>query len=255
MNTIQIQIKHRLTEVVLFTAEIPSDTPSGLRTRVALEQATAAKAILRDADLRDANLGGANLGGANLGGANLIGANLIDANLIGANLRRANLSDANLSGADLRDANLRRANLGGADLSGADLRRANLGDADLIDADLIDANLSDANLIDANLSAIRDDMFAVLSAAPNEVQGLITALKDGKVDGSTYEGECACLVGTIANVRGKNYQELGDLHPDSTRPIEKFFFGISKGHTPENNPFSRLALEWAEEWVTANPAA
>jgi hypothetical protein len=200
MNTIQIQIKHRLTEVVLFTAEIPSDTPSGLRTRVALEQATAAKAILRDADLRDANLGGANLGGANLGGANLIGANLIDANLIGANLRRANLSDA-------------------------------------------------------NLSAIRDDMFAVLSAAPNEVQGLITALKDGKVDGSTYEGECACLVGTIANVRGKNYQELGDLHPDSTRPIEKFFFGISKGHTPENNPFSRLALEWAEEWVTANPAA
>ena len=60
----QVQIKHRWNGSVLFTAEIPDDTPSGLEMRVALEKATAARA----------NLAGANLAGANLADANLAGA-------------------------------------------------------------------------------------------------------------------------------------------------------------------------------------
>ncbi|MFY2599348.1 pentapeptide repeat-containing protein [Achromobacter xylosoxidans] len=135
------EIKNRWTGAVLFTADVPEGTESGLVARVALEQAVEARANLRDAYLGGANLGGANLRGANLGDAYLGDANLRDAylggaNLGGANLRGANLGDAYLGDAYLGDANLRDAYLGGANLGGA-----NLGGADLRDANLRDANL------------------------------------------------------------------------------------------------------------------
>ncbi|ASC63625.1 hypothetical protein B9P52_04660 [Achromobacter denitrificans] len=115
------EIKNRWTGTVLFTADVPEGTESGLITRVALEQAVEARANLGDANLRGANLRGANLGDANLRGANLRGANLGDANLRGANLGGANLRGANLADANLGGANLGYANLGGADLGGANL--------------------------------------------------------------------------------------------------------------------------------------
>jgi hypothetical protein len=72
--TIQVQIKHRWSGAVLFTAEIPADTESGLHTRAALEKATAARADLRGAYLSDADLSGADLRGADLSDADLRGA-------------------------------------------------------------------------------------------------------------------------------------------------------------------------------------
>ncbi|MFY1837517.1 pentapeptide repeat-containing protein [Achromobacter xylosoxidans] len=106
------EIKNRWTGAVLFTADVPEGTESGLIARVALEQAVEASAYLGDANLRGADLRGAYLGDANLRGADLRGANLGGANLRGADLRGANLRGANLGGADLRDANLGGANLG-----------------------------------------------------------------------------------------------------------------------------------------------
>lgn len=70
----QVQIKHRWSGAVLFTADIPDDTPSGMEMRVALENATRAGADLTDANLARANLAGADLTGANLVGADLVGA-------------------------------------------------------------------------------------------------------------------------------------------------------------------------------------
>ncbi|KDC23990.1 pentapeptide repeat protein [Bordetella bronchiseptica F4563] len=201
----KFEIKNRYTGAVLFTADVPDDTESGLIARVALEQA-----VERDANLRGANLRGAYLRGADLGGADL--------------------GDANLRGANLRGAYLRGADLGGADLGGADLRGA-------------------------DLTPIRDDMWAVLSATPAEVPALIAALKAGRVDGSTYQGECACLVGTLANAREVSYSSIESLEPNSSRPIERFFLSISRGDTPETNQFSKLALEWAEEWLARMQAA
>jgi hypothetical protein len=150
-----------------------------------------------------------------------------------ANLRGADLRDADLSGADLRDADLSGAYLSGADLSGADLR---------------DANLRDAYLSGANLRSFRADFWDVLLRAPHEIAGVRAALVEGRVDGSTYSGECACLVGTIGNVRNVNYAELGNgLNPDSGRPAEQWFMGIRKGDTPETNQQSKLAVEWLDE--------
>ena len=135
------KITHRYTGVVLFEADIPDNTPSGLVVRTTLEQATKARA-----NLAGANLARANLAGANLAGANLAGANLARANLAGANLARANLAGANLAGANLARADLAGANLARANLAGANLDRANLARADLAGANLAGANLAGANL-------------------------------------------------------------------------------------------------------------
>jgi len=153
-----------------------------------------------------------------------------------------------LKGADLRHADLQGANLQGADLQGADLRHANLQGADLRDANLRNATWRGASLQGANLLPVRDDFWAVLSSAPAEVIGLRAALVDGRVDGSTYSGACACLVGTIANVRGCNYERLETLKPNSSRPAERFFMAISEGDTPETNQCSRFAVEWIDAW-------
>jgi hypothetical protein len=75
------------------------------------------------------------------------------------------------------------------------------------------------------------------------------------VDGSTYTGDCACLVGTIANVRHCKYNDLGTLKPNCDRPAEKFFMGIRGGDTPETNEVSRIALAWVDEWLFAMRAA
>ncbi|AIV66827.1 pentapeptide repeat-containing protein [Burkholderia pseudomallei] len=224
----KIEILNRWTLKVIFECEADS-------MKVAVELAYK----------QSVSLSGANLSGANLSGANLSGADLRD-----ANLRGANLSGANLSGADLRDADLRDADLRGANLRDADLRDADLRGANLRDADLRDANLRGADLSGADLLPIKADFIEVISQAPREVPALIEALKAGRVDGSTYSGECACLVGTIANARGIDVDssEFG-IPKDSSRPVERFFVAIRKGDTPETNAASKLALEWAETWL------
>ncbi len=74
------------TGAVLYTANIPDSTPSGLAVRAALETATKSGADLRGADLRGAYLRGADLGDADLRGADLRGADLSGAYLRGAKI-------------------------------------------------------------------------------------------------------------------------------------------------------------------------
>ncbi|WP_322038222.1 pentapeptide repeat-containing protein [Burkholderia cenocepacia] len=219
----KIEILNRWTLKVIFECEADS-------MKVAVELAIKQRTYLRDAYLSDADLRGADLRDADLRGADLSGADLRGAYLRDADLSDAYLRDAYLSDADLRGADLRGADLRGADLSGADLRGAYLRDADLL--------------------PIKADFIEVISQAPREVPALIDALKAGRVDGSTYSGECACLVGTIANARGIDVDsaELG-IPKDSSRPVERFFMAIRKGDTPETNAASKLALEWAETWL------
>jgi hypothetical protein len=75
------------------------------------------------------------------------------------------------------------------------------------------------------------------------------AIVEGRIDGSTYGGDCACLCGTIANERKCTVDELGNIKPDSSRPAERFFMGIKPGDTPETNPASKIALEWLDTFV------
>jgi hypothetical protein len=139
--------------------------------------------------------------------------------------------------------------LRGADLSGADLRGA-----DLSGADLSGAVLRGAVLRGAVLSPIRDDYWLVLLNAAQEIPALREALVNGKVDGSVYDGACACLVGTIANARKCCFNSLVNIKPNSRRPIERFFLGIDQGDTPETSQFSKLAVQWLDEFVEVQKA-
>ena len=238
MTTIKQEIRNRWTNAVQFTADITCapDATIGVRIGLAVKWARQNDANLSYANLRDANLSYANLRYADLSGANLSD----------ANLRGANLSDANLYGANLSDADLYGANLSDADLRGADLSDANLYDANLYGANLRDANLRGADLSDANLRSFKADFWAILTTARKEIPGLITAMREGRIDGSTYSGECACLVGTIANVR---HVSADTLERDGSRPAEQWFLMIKNGDKPGDDSGGGFALQQALEWA------
>ena len=238
MANIKIEIKNRFTGSLLFEWESENNT-----IKETVFEALKTRANLSDANLFGANLSDADLFGADLSRANLFGANLYDANLFGANLSDADLSRANLSGA-----NLSGANLSGANLSGANLYRADLSGASLYRASLYRANLSGANLSDADLSKIKYDFFGRLLTQKNEAEALKQAIIGGKIDGSAYEGECCCFVGTIANAVKCNYTSLPILKPDASSPTERWFLGIKKGDTHDNSQISKITLEWIEEF-------
>jgi hypothetical protein len=264
------EVRNRWTGNVQFTAEIevtPDMTQPkklGLAVRwgcqngaylrgAYLSGANLRSANLSGANLSDADLRGANLRSANLSGADLSGANLSDADLRGADLSSANLSDADLRGADLSGANLSDADLRGADLSGANLSDANLRDADLSGVYLRSANLSSANLSDADLRgaylsgadlrSFKADLWMILAMAQGEVPALVKALREGRVDGSTYAGKCACLVGTLENAGATS------LPHDASSPAEQWFAMISKGDKPGEDTAGGFAASKALEWV------
>lgn len=98
-------------------------------------------------------------------------------------------------------------------------------------------------------------MFVVLLHAIPEIKFLKQNIIDGKIDGSTYEGACACLSGTLYNgakiTDGPQEEKVIKTIMDcrnSNRPIERFFLAINEEDTPETSQFSKLALEWIEEF-------
>ena len=180
--------------------------------------------------------------------ADLTGTVLTDADLTRAVLTRTDLTDAVLTGIVLTGADLTDADLTRADLTRADLTDADLTDAVLTGAVLTGAVLTGTILTRAVLTPIRVDLFDVLLRAPHEVSGLIQALRDGKVDGGIYEGDCACLVGTIANLQHCKYNEVPNLNINSNRPAERWFLGIRRGDTPDNSNLVKITIEWIEEF-------
>lgn len=123
-----------------------------------------------------------------------------------------------------------------ADLRGAYLRGAYLEGADLRGA---------KNIPQSYVNICSRDMLFVFEYLKGELPGLRKALVEGKIDGTQYEGDCACLIGTLGKLDGglKNvcsmipYYEMG-LH----NPGEQWFFQIKEGDTPETNEFSKHAV-------------
>ncbi len=149
----------------------------------------------------------------------------------------ADLTDADLTDADLTDANLTDANLTRADLTDANLTRANLTRADL----------TDANLTDANLTVFKNDLWRVLLQNKTEIEGLKRALIEGRINGTKYQGKCACLKGTIANIKGCTTKEAG-LIENVNEPSEGWFLQIKEGQTHNNSGVVKLTLEWISEF-------
>jgi hypothetical protein len=164
---------------------------------------------------------------------------------VAAETMRAAILALVANGVDLRSANLTRANL----------TRADLTRADLTDANLTGADLTRANLSEGNLEVAKKDVFRVLSQWPAEVPGLLAEVKAGRIDGSCYAGTRSCLKVTIAKVRHESVYEIPGLELDASEPAERWFMGMSPGHTPEISQVARITVSWIEEWMAANPQA
>ena len=129
-----------------------------------------------------------------------------------------------------------RANLAGADLTDANIVRANL----------TGANLTGANLTGANLTQIQGDVASILDGNPDEVKDLMLALVTGNVDGSVYKGDCACLIGTIANIKAV---DVDTMPQDGSRPAERWFLAIRTGDTHDNSQIVAITQKWIQEWL------
>lgn len=98
-----------------------------------------------------------------------------------------------------------------------------------------------------DLEITKRDMLYVLAVSIPKIPLLKRAVIDGQIDG--------CLCGAISELGNPSYPLIYTYDPN--RPIEIFFRAIQIGDTPENNQFSKIALEWIEEfelttnWVTA----
>ena len=216
-------IKHRYTDVVLYEADIPADTPSGMQCRAALEKATQAKvnlsySDLSGSDLRGSNLSYSNLRGSNLSGSDLRYSDLSGSNLSGSDLSYSKLSYSNLSGSNLSYSDLSGSNLSGSDLSYSDLRGSNLSGSDLSYSDLSGSDLSGSNLRGSDLS------YSDLSGAIVRHQKLIGArpfFHIGPIGSRcaqfvSYITEAGlllnagCFWGTVDEFRAKLADEHGD---------------------------------------------
>ncbi len=102
------------------------------------------------------------------------------------------------------------------------------------------------------------DIFAVLDTSPNEVPALLAALKEGRIQGEFYTGQCCCLVGTIANAKGIDAFDLpwrsidgldGVLKRDPDAPAERWFFSIQEGDKPSTSGRVAITVAWVEEWM------
>ncbi len=79
-------------------------------------------------------------------------------------------------------------------------------------------------------------------------------LIEGKVDGSQYEGDCACLVGTLAhgNKVDKVCESIPFYQKGTHNMGETWFLNIREGDTPESNEFSAHVLKLIEMVETGN---
>ena len=96
------------------------------------------------------------------------------------------------------------------------------------------------------------DVMQILSAMPHEVRYLRDAIEFGKIDGSVYGGECACLMGTLAKARHCALEKL-PVRTDASRPAERWFAPIKPGNTPKDNDRARAAFAWVNDFLKERP--
>jgi hypothetical protein len=97
----------------------------------------------------------------------------------------------------------------------------------------------------------RADLFRVLRLNREHIPFLLEALEAGRVDGSKYHKECACVYGTLRNARGlRTVCDVPGFEMGLT-PIERWALDIKPGHTPDNSETVRQTVQWIREFEAA----
>ena len=122
-----------------------------------------------------------------------------------------------------------------------------IGDT-LVEAVKRGANLRDANLRNIPQSYINQcsrDMLFIFQHLKKELPFLREKLVKGEVDGTQYDGECACLIGSLGNA-DDGVENVCKTIPYYDKGLhnfgEQWFWQIHKGDTPKNNEFAKHAL-------------
>ena len=131
--------------------------------------------------------------------------------------------------------------------SSANLRSANLCSADLRSADLRSADLKDIiNLPQSYINQCSRDILFIFRSLKKELPFLKEKLLAGEIDGTQYEGKCACLIGTLAKANGeinKVCQTITFYDKGLHNFGEQWFYQIKKYDTPDNNFFAKHVLK------------
>ena len=76
---------------------------------------------------------------------------------------------------------------------------------------------------------------------------------ESRVNGEVYSGACACLLGTIANLRDVHYTELPGLRPDGSSTPERWFLAINEWMSYKH-PIVAVTIAWIDEWTAQQSA-
>ena len=93
----------------------------------------------------------------------------------------------------------------------------------------------------------------LLHCPEKDIQELKKRVIEGRIQGTQYAGECACLIGTLYQSEGlSDEQEFAKSHIPyyecgTHNPSEQLFWQIRKGDKPETNQFSQIALDVINE--------
>jgi hypothetical protein len=220
---LKFEVKKRWTNEVAFTAEIEAtdQTPYGEKLCMAVRWAIAAGIALTSLNLDDCIFTGS------------------------------------FEDSSFEDSSFERSSFVGSSFVRSRFERSSFVGSSFVRSRFVDSRFVRSRFEDSSFDIntqrqFKADLWLTLACNRNEVPALLDALRAGHIDGSVYEGECACLKGTIANIKHVSYTELS---PNSSDPAECWFMGIQKGDTPETNLMSKLAVEWCEEWcaLTGTP--
>ena len=156
---------------------------------------------------------------------------------------------ATFDGATFYGSTFNRATFYGATFYGATFYGATFYGATFYGATFYGATFYGATFDEKTLRNFKHDFWGVLIRYKNEVPALIEHIKNGKINGSCYSGECCCLMGTFAKIKNLNIEDNQFSIKDASSPAEQWFTMIKPGDTPENNYASKMALKWIEEFL------
>ena len=254
----KFNVHNRWTGEVAFTAEIEvtSDMSRGWQLRLAVVWALANSVPCTDLNLNGADFtgwkcpegsrfvcsrfDGSSFDGSRFDGSSFDGSRFVGSSFVGSSFVGSSFDGSRFVGSSFDGSSFVGSSFVGSSFDGSRFVGSSFDGSSFV-----------GSSFDGEGDA-KQDFLSIISDARDEIAGLIAALRDGRINGSVYSGDCACLVGTIANLRGV---DVRTLHCDSSRPAEKWFLMISEGDRPGySSPggyASGKALEWAEEYIAA----